>query len=174
MSIASDSSALLKFQNTFYDIPKSSVQYIADLPTVISYIIAPVAFYGALQKGRSVPTADLSNNSLRLLTSSQAVEDIANFIRSFSNDSSIQHDSDSKWILIGASYAGALSVWLEKNTQHCFAAHASIAPVVLEPNFWRYSYAVEQAMNFSVVKRCMRGWTRAVRLLDQTISSLQG
>ncbi|ORY47755.1 hypothetical protein BCR33DRAFT_714820 [Rhizoclosmatium globosum] len=135
-------------------------------------------FYGAPYQGRSVPTADLSNNSLQLLTSEQAIEDLANFIRYFP---SIQpayklSTSTTKWISFGGSYAGSLSAWLRaKHQDLVFAAYASSAPVLPEPNFWRYSYSVEAGMNFfSGSTKCMEGWTRAVKVLDQTLLKLQG
>ncbi|KAI9346999.1 serine carboxypeptidase S28-domain-containing protein [Obelidium mucronatum] len=134
-------------------------------------------FYGATRNGRSVPTVDLSNESLQLLTSDQAIEDLAKFIRSFPTLFPQYNLSaaGTKWISIGGSYAGSLSAWLiQKHPDLVFAAHASSAPVLAESNFWRYSYTVEKGMNyFSGSDRCMQGWTRAVKAMDQTIMKLK-
>ncbi|KAJ3018952.1 UNVERIFIED_CONTAM: Thymus-specific serine protease [Siphonaria sp. JEL0065] len=118
-------------------------------------------FYGANADpsfpGRSVPTADLSPESLKLLTASQAIADNARFIENFpSMFPKYKIPKKTKWITIDLIYA----------------AHASSAPVQLQMNFWKYSYAVDEGIKFwADVKynngqACVNGWTRAVSLLD--------
>ncbi|KAJ3131058.1 Thymus-specific serine protease [Physocladia obscura] len=141
-------------------------------------------FYGANapnSTGRSVPTADLSPTSLQLLTSEQAIEDMAAFVEQFPRTFPQYNTSNTtKWIAIGGSYPGALSAWfIEKHPTLIHAAHASSAPVLLENNFWRYSYAVDAGMTFESnliygnSNACMKGWTTAVKALDSAITSLQ-
>ncbi|KAJ3301439.1 hypothetical protein HDU76_005753 [Blyttiomyces sp. JEL0837] len=65
-------------------------------------------FYGA--PTRSVPTADLSSESLKLLTSQQAIADNVQFIKEFPKlFPRFNLTSDTKWIAIGGSYPGNLA-----------------------------------------------------------------
>ncbi|KAJ3075210.1 Thymus-specific serine protease [Podochytrium sp. JEL0797] len=142
-------------------------------------------FYGAgadpTFPGRSVPTSDLSPESLQLLTANQAIEDMAQFISDF--PSLFPHynlTERTKWITIGGSYPGSLSAWMiQQHPELIHAAHAASAPVQLQEDFWRYSYAVDQGMNFEADllyktgNACMNGWTRAVHLFDSFISANQ-
>ncbi|KAJ3075206.1 hypothetical protein HDU98_008932 [Podochytrium sp. JEL0797] len=131
--------------------------------------------------GRSVPTADLSPESLKLLTVNQAIEDMAQFIADF--PSLFPHyglTEATKWISIGGSYPGALSAFLiQQHPELIHAAHASSAPVQLQEDFWRYSYAVDQGMTFESNtifgngNSCMNGWTRTVHLFDSFITANQ-
>ncbi|KAJ3018951.1 UNVERIFIED_CONTAM: Thymus-specific serine protease [Siphonaria sp. JEL0065] len=135
-------------------------------------------FYGANADpsfpGRSVPTADLSPESLKLLTASQAIADNARFIENFpSMFPKYKIPKKTKWITIGGSYPGSLSAWMrQEHPDLIYAAHASSAPVQLQMNFWKYSYAVDEGIKFwADVKynngqACVNGWTRAVSLLD--------
>ncbi|KAJ3230072.1 hypothetical protein HDU81_004799 [Chytriomyces hyalinus] len=127
--------------------------------------------------GRSVPTADLSNNSLRsLLVSDQAIEDLAKFVSSFpATFPEYSLGNNTKWFVIGGSYAGNLAAWLiDRHPDLIFAAHASSAPVMATQDFWRYSFAVDEGMtHFAGSSACMQGWTRAVRAFDEHIASLR-
>ncbi|KAJ3247763.1 hypothetical protein HDU78_003255 [Chytriomyces hyalinus] len=132
-------------------------------------------FYGPA--GRSVPTADLSNDSLRsLLESDQAIEDMANLVASFpATFPEYSLGNNTRWFVIGGSYAGNLAAWLiDRHPDLVFAAHASSAPVVATQDFWRYSFAVDEGMtHFAGSSACMHGWTRAVRAFDEQAASLR-
>ncbi|KAJ3065649.1 Thymus-specific serine protease, partial [Rhizoclosmatium hyalinum] len=138
-------------------------------------------FYGtsADTPGRSTPTADLSLESLKLLTADQAIEDIAEFITNFPTlFPEYKLTSTTKWISIGGSYPGALSAWLrQQHPELIYAAHASSAPVNLVEDFWRFSYALDQGMTFQANNQfhngntCMKGWTRAVKAFDEYITA---
>ncbi|KAJ3105179.1 hypothetical protein HK100_003934 [Physocladia obscura] len=139
-------------------------------------------FYGASSDvlGRSVPTVDLNPaTSLKLLTAEQSIEDMANFIRQFPTVFPQYNVTDNKWISIGGSYPGSLSAWLiEKHPELIHGAHAASAPVLLELDFWRYSYDVDAGMTFQSNlyfengDSCMQGWTRAVKAFDTKIASV--
>ncbi|ORY33609.1 peptidase S28, partial [Rhizoclosmatium globosum] len=90
-------------------------------------------FYGATSGtvGRSVPTADLSPESLKLLTSRQAIEDMASFIRDFPTlFPNYNISNDTKWVTVGGSYSGALSAWMrQQHPELVHAAYAASAPV---------------------------------------------
>ncbi|KAJ3209140.1 hypothetical protein HDU82_001328 [Entophlyctis luteolus] len=141
-------------------------------------------FYGAnadaSNPSRSVPTVDLSPESLQLLTSEQAVEDNVNFIKQFASTfPEYNVTADTRFISIGGSYSGALSAWMrEKHPEAVYAAHAASAPVLANWNFWRYSYAVDEGASFisnlyyGNGNSCMEGFTRAVQLLDTAVREL--
>jgi hypothetical protein len=59
---------------------------------------------------QSVPTADFSSPSLALLTSRQALEDAAYFVRMY-NKTLV---NPGPWIVFGCSYSGALSAWFRE------------------------------------------------------------
>ncbi|KAI9325230.1 peptidase S28 [Obelidium mucronatum] len=141
-------------------------------------------FYGAgadpKNPGRSVPTADLSPESLKLLTANQAIEDMASFITDFpSLFPEKKIPADTKWITIGGSYPGSLSAWMrQQHPELVYAAHASSAPVQLQLDFWRYSYAVDEGLKFWADitfkngQACVNGWTRAMKVFDTTLTSI--
>ncbi|KAJ3023305.1 UNVERIFIED_CONTAM: hypothetical protein HDU68_008669 [Siphonaria sp. JEL0065] len=142
-------------------------------------------FYGAgddaSNPGRSVPTADLSPESLKLLSANQAIEDNAQFITDFPLlFPEYKLDHNTKWITIGGSYPGSLSAWMrQQHPELVYAAHASSAPVKLELDFWRYSYAIDQGIKFfgdvrqNNGAKCADGWTRAVHLFDNAIAKVE-
>ncbi|KAJ3018950.1 UNVERIFIED_CONTAM: hypothetical protein HDU68_010909 [Siphonaria sp. JEL0065] len=139
-------------------------------------------FYGAgadpSNPGRSVPTADLSPESLKLLNANQAIEDMASFITDFPTlFPKYNMPKDTKWITIGGSYPGSLSAWMrQQHPELVYAAHASSAPVQLQMDFWKYSYAVDEGIKFwadvkyKTGQACVNGWTRAVKLFDNGLT----
>uniref|UniRef100_A0A914PZX8 Uncharacterized protein n=1 Tax=Panagrolaimus davidi TaxID=227884 RepID=A0A914PZX8_9BILA len=52
--------------------------------------------------------ADMSLESLKFLTSQQALEDLANFIRVYNKNANL---TNPKWVIFGGSYPGALCAW---------------------------------------------------------------
>ncbi|KAJ3301438.1 Thymus-specific serine protease, partial [Blyttiomyces sp. JEL0837] len=158
-------------------------------PTDIQYGLAPQLasnygglivtlehrFYGA--PSRSVPTANLSLASLKLLTSKQALADSAEFITNFPKQfPQYNITKTTKWISIGGSYPGALSAFLrEKYPNLIFASHASSGVVLAETDFWRYSYAVDAGMSKeppSGSPTCAQGFTRAVKVFDDNLDAI--
>ncbi|KAJ3329370.1 Thymus-specific serine protease [Blyttiomyces sp. JEL0837] len=127
-------------------------------------------FYGA--PDRSTPTADLSNESLKLLSSRQAIEDIAQFITDFPNGyPEYKLDANTKWIAIGGSYPGSLAAWIRsKYPNLVYAAHASSAPVLSKLDFWEYSYAVYAGTATAASQACASGFTKAVAIFDYYIT----
>ncbi|GAM26864.1 hypothetical protein SAMD00019534_100390, partial [Acytostelium subglobosum LB1] len=86
--------------------------------------------------GKSIPTPDLSTPNLDLLSSDQALADIANFrnyisfkYRAFTN----------KWIAFGGSYGGVLAAWTRLKYPYLVdASISSSAPVKVQANFAEY------------------------------------
>ncbi|KAK5979165.1 Serine carboxypeptidase S28, partial [Trichostrongylus colubriformis] len=94
--------------------------------------------------GQSRPTADQSVENLRFLSSRQAIEDIAEFIRGMNRKHSLGNAS---WITFGGSYSGALSLWFrQQHPELVVGAVGSSAPVQAEVDFWKYMQVVEDSL----------------------------
>lgn len=86
-------------------------------------------FYGA-----SAPTADLSVDSLGLLTSQQAVGDVARFLATYVRTA---FPGVKRVVTFGGSYPGALSAWLRLKIPHLvWAAFSTSSPVEAQVDFW--------------------------------------
>jgi len=124
--------------------------------------------YGALMLalehrfyGESYPTADMSVQSLRYLSSHQALADLARFISYVRNLSPVALDvkstpplrlkaaaARSKWVSFGGSYPGALSGWLKlKYPASLAGAVSSSPPYFAEYNFEQYAQVVGSALS---------------------------
>mmetsp|Transcript_16669 Transcript_16669/g.39908 ORF Transcript_16669/g.39908 Transcript_16669/m.39908 type:complete len:511 (+) Transcript_16669:16-1548(+) len=88
--------------------------------------------------GESIPTADLSTESLKFLSSRQALADISTFHSVISKRHKLP--ADTKWISFGGSYPGMLAAWCRSKLPHLFhAAISSSAPVVAIANMQGYN-----------------------------------
>ncbi|GMR33721.1 hypothetical protein PMAYCL1PPCAC_03916, partial [Pristionchus mayeri] len=97
--------------------------------------------------GRSHPTEDTSVANLKYLTSQQAIEDVAEFIRQKNQEKG----GEQKWIVIGGSYAGALSAWARLQHPELIAGSlASSGPVLAQMDFYGYLETVDE--NFKKTK----------------------
>uniref|UniRef100_A0A914BX81 Serine protease K12H4.7 n=1 Tax=Acrobeloides nanus TaxID=290746 RepID=A0A914BX81_9BILA len=98
-------------------------------------------FYGSTQ-----PTnGDMSTDSLEYLSSEQAIEDVAYFIRSMNSKLNL---TSAKWIVFGGSYAGALAAWARaKHPDIIYGAVASSAPVQPVVDFTGYLEVIEDGLN---------------------------
>ncbi|KAI1707614.1 serine carboxypeptidase s28 domain-containing protein [Ditylenchus destructor] len=95
-------------------------------------------FYGASQ-----PFQANTRNNLGFLSSRQAVEDIRNFVNA---QNSATGQQNPKWIVVGASYAGALALWYRQKYPTLSAGVISSSPVVIPTNdFYTYERNVELA-----------------------------
>ncbi|KAJ3255187.1 hypothetical protein HK103_006556 [Boothiomyces macroporosus] len=99
-----------------------------------------------------------------LLTTSQALQDIAGFIR-FRRT---LLPADTVWVAIGGSYAGNLAAWSRlKFPDLIYAAHSSSAPVLSTSDFYQYGVAVQAGIQYSGGSAtCATNWQRAVKLFD--------
>ena len=77
--------------------------------------------------GHSMPVPDLSLENLKYLTHDQALADTANFIKFFKR--SIRAGT-TKVIVVGGSYAGALSAWMRYKYPHLITGAISSSGVV--------------------------------------------
>ena len=103
--------------------------------------------------GKSQPTGDLSVESLRFLSSAQALEDLVTFTRfaaaAYGLEIEPRNDGRkySKVIAFGGSYPGMLAAWSRVKFPHVFhAAVASSAPVRAEVDMRGYYDSVGDAL----------------------------
>ncbi|XGW14135.1 hypothetical protein V3C99_000438 [Haemonchus contortus] len=81
--------------------------------------------------GKSRPTADLSVKNLEYLTSQQAIEDIATFIKAMNDKHGLKN---AKWIVFGGSYAGSLALWARQEHPALIAGAVASSPL-MQPKF---------------------------------------
>ncbi|GMR50680.1 hypothetical protein PMAYCL1PPCAC_20875 [Pristionchus mayeri] len=91
--------------------------------------------------GSSRPFADTATENLKFLSSRQAIEDIAEFIKQINANSG---SSDTKWVIVGGSYAGNLAAWSRlKHPELITGAIASSAPLLAQLDFYGYLNTVQ-------------------------------
>eukprot|EP01122_Echinamoeba_exundans_P011847 TRINITY_DN4844_c0_g1_i1.p1 TRINITY_DN4844_c0_g1~~TRINITY_DN4844_c0_g1_i1.p1 ORF type:complete len:489 (-),score=98.17 TRINITY_DN4844_c0_g1_i1:20-1486(-) len=114
--------------------------------------------------GESQPTGDLRTSNLRFLTSQQALADanaLATFIKSSMNA------SNSKFIVMGGSYSGALAAWARQMYPSTFhMAWAASAPVHAQVDFYQYYEVTANSLGSAC--------TGAIRNAVQTAETLLG
>jgi serine protease 16 len=95
--------------------------------------------------------------------------DAIRFIKSKTKELKLQ---DSKWIVIGGSYAGNLAAWLRlKHPDIVYAAHVSSAPLNVIQEFNEYSDGVYDAVSDTAGNtHCVDGWSRAIKAFDTLIA----
>lgn len=108
-------------------------------------------FYGASQ-----PTGDLKLESLRYLSSEQALHDLARFVECVVDEFELPNTQDKnrapKFIAFGGSYPGMLAGWLRLKFPHLFlGAVASSAPVQATFAMPGYDFYVGQALSDEVI-----------------------
>ncbi|CAL8350488.1 unnamed protein product [Lota lota] len=94
--------------------------------------------------GRSHPTADLSTENLRFLSSRQALADLAHFRTAMGEARGL---TKSLWVAFGGSYPGSLAAWFRLKYPHL--VHASVAtsaPVHATVNFPEYLEVVWRSL----------------------------
>jgi pimeloyl-ACP methyl ester carboxylesterase len=98
--------------------------------------------------GQSHPTADVSVENLKYLSSSQALADLDNFIKGMKKQ---YNRDDAKVIVFGGSYSGNLAAWFrELYPDTAVGAIASSAPVLAEVDFVQYIEDVGAAQKYYV------------------------
>ncbi|RXW19276.1 hypothetical protein EST38_g6579 [Candolleomyces aberdarensis] len=123
--------------------------------------------------GKSKPFPDLSANSLRFHTISQALEDFVYFALNVKlampgGDGEGIRPDRSPWIFVGGSYSGALAAFIMEQYPGIFwAAYASSAAVQPKIDFWQYWSPIEQHMPAN----CTADVKAVVSLIDGVIDS---
>ncbi|CEO96568.1 hypothetical protein PBRA_005177 [Plasmodiophora brassicae] len=100
--------------------------------------------------GKSWPTTDSSTGNLRLLSSQQALADLATFLEHIHDKFRLSRSNPV--ITFGGSYPGALSAWLRmKFPSQVFAAVASSAPIRARVGFFGYMEVVSDSFGDEAV-----------------------
>ena len=95
--------------------------------------------------GKSMPRPDFSNKSLALLSSEQALGDLASFHEHATRLYGLS--SKNKWVTFGGSYPGMLAGWARLKLPHLIhAAVASSAPVSAEADMSGYNDVVAASL----------------------------
>ena len=97
--------------------------------------------------GESNPCTDYSTDSLKYLSSAQALADAAYFLENFIN---VTHKDDDiqTVIVIGGSYTGSMSAWFRMMYPHLvIGSIASSAPVYLKEDFNEYDEHIAGVLN---------------------------
>ena len=103
--------------------------------------------------GQSQPMEDWSTENLKFLTHEQALADVAYFIES--KNEWIRHNYPvtgikPKWIVVGGSYAGALSAWFRLKYPHLVVGSIASSGVVNAfEDFQQYEWQVKQDLGKS-------------------------
>lgn len=120
--------------------------------------------------GLSNPRPDLTVESLRLHTIQQAIDDLAYFAYNVNlpmpGGDKVTPD-EAPWILVGGSYAGALTSWTMVNKPGVFfAGYASSAVVEAILDFWKYFEPIRQNMP----QNCSADVQAVIRHIDSTFT----
>jgi len=117
--------------------------------------------------GDSKPTADLSPASLRLLSSQQALADLAAFLTAMGYTDRSKNGPITVW---GGSYGGSLSAWFRLKYPHiAIASLASSAPLEPEVAFYQYYEVVEDALTEFGGATCVSNIRKALVTVEQKL-----
>ncbi|KAF8743831.1 hypothetical protein AX14_000237 [Amanita brunnescens Koide BX004] len=131
-----------------------------------STVILEHRFYGL-----SNPKPDLTVASLQYHTIQQAIDDLVYFVYNVNlpmpGGESLS-PSYAPWILVGGSYAGALTSWTMVNKPNVFwAGYASSAVVEAILDFWQYFEPIREHMP----QNCSADVQAVVQYVDQVFTS---
>lgn len=89
---------------------------------------------------------DLTTESLKYLSSEQALADLASFIES--KNAEYKFDAAQvKWIAFGGSYPGSLAAWLrEKYPQLVYGSVSTSGPLLAKADFFEYYDVVKDSL----------------------------
>ncbi|KAK0405291.1 hypothetical protein QR680_017906 [Steinernema hermaphroditum] len=103
--------------------------------------------------GKSRPYNNMTTESLKYLTTQQALADLANFIKSVNNDTSYGL-KEPRWITFGGSYPGSLAAWFRsKYPELTVGSVASSAPLNLKLDFYEYTMVMQNTIQ-NVSQEC--------------------
>lgn len=112
--------------------------------------------------GRSIPVANLTLESLRHLSSRQALLDIGRFMRMKAE----------RWVVIGGSYGGTLAALARAHFPDLVVgAIASSSPIQFKEDFFEYDLQVQQALKRKGGEDCLNFHYQVTRDIDEQIAS---
>ncbi|PRP86137.1 hypothetical protein PROFUN_03124 [Planoprotostelium fungivorum] len=122
--------------------------------------------------GESQPFPDLSTDNLRLLSSQQALADLANFIVHLKEQYGAP---DAPVITFGGSYPGALAAWFRMKYPHVtMGSIASSAPVFAALDFYGYMDVVDKSLASVSGEICDRRIQIATAYVDKLVQTEEG
>jgi hypothetical protein len=114
---------------------------------------------------------DMSTATLSLLTSQQALEDLAYFIKNYKFNGSVTF-TNPRWIVFGGSYPGSLCAWFRADPRYSsltLGGICSSAPLLPKVDFYEYAEVMEFAFkNWSAIQK-----TNCDQLLTQGFAQLR-
>ena len=123
-------------------------------------------FYGA-----SHPTKDMGDESIALLSSQQALADLAHFVSWFAATFGSGGTGDSPWVCFGGSYPGDLSAWFRLKYPHLVVgAVASSAPVLAVQDMPSYMDVVGRSLRRDGGDRCWEKVANATAALANMLA----
>uniref|UniRef100_A0A8R1HVG7 Serine protease n=1 Tax=Caenorhabditis japonica TaxID=281687 RepID=A0A8R1HVG7_CAEJA len=124
-------------------------------------------FYGA-----TYPTSDMSVKNLKYLSSAQAIEDAATFIKAMTKK--YPDLANAKWVTFGGSYSGALAAWTRaKHPELVYAAVGSSGPVQAEVDFVEYLEVVKNSISRNSTE-CANSVTEGFNLVASLLKTADG
>ena len=118
--------------------------------------------------GESYPTEDMSTESLKYLSSTQALADLARLIDHIKID---LNTKESKVITVGGSYPGNLAAWFRlKYPSVTHGSIASSAPVTAKLNFYEYMEVVGKSILYFGSQECYNEIETATKQIKQILS----
>ncbi|EDV20342.1 uncharacterized protein TRIADDRAFT_63413 [Trichoplax adhaerens] len=122
--------------------------------------------------GQSHPVSDASTPNLKYLSSEQALADAAYFREYFMTSKNMS--ADTKWIVFGGSYSGALSAWLRTKYPHLFhASVATSAPILAKVDFEQYLQVVTKSLQTAGMA-CTKNIHNATTIIQGMIKTSAG
>ncbi|CAB0016347.1 unnamed protein product [Nesidiocoris tenuis] len=122
--------------------------------------------------GESQPRSDLSVESLKFLSSEQALADIAYFIQSMNEKYRLS--ANNRWVVFGGSYSGSLAAWARLKYPHLVhAAVSTSGPLLAEANFKSYDEVVKRALAASSPK-CAANVHKAALAVEDLLKTPHG
>ncbi|XP_073975954.1 putative serine protease K12H4.7 isoform X1 [Rhodnius prolixus] len=117
--------------------------------------------------GKSRPTADVSVENLRYLSSEQALADLAYFIKGMNKKYNL--DENNKWIAFGGSYPGSLAAWLRYKYPHLVhAAISTSGPLLAIADFKKYNEVVKKSLG-TFSEDCVASVKSATKHFDKLV-----
>jgi hypothetical protein len=99
--------------------------------------------------GVSSPYANLSTENLQYLTLENSIADLVNFAKNADlpfDPSGSSKAATAPWVLVGGSYSGALSAWVESTSPDTFWAYYASSAPVNSMDYWQYFVPVQEGM----------------------------
>ncbi|KAL7931763.1 peptidase S28 [Trichoderma chlorosporum] len=119
--------------------------------------------------GQSSPFDTLTTENMRYLTLEQSIKDLTYFAENVVLPFDLNHTSSASkapWVLVGCSYSGALTAWVQDLAPGTFWAYSCSSPVVEAVGpLWRYFSQVKLAMP----QNCTSDYSQVIQHVDQVL-----